>query len=218
MSTKLLTFAAGAAILATAGIAAGKALGPKKTFSTLREDVFEVDNVPIPLGETPQSTQGPLQLYYQTTDLNNGTWLYNFTLKNTNIDNSWQNGQNFDWIIFGDQANNTPSNLLNWVGDPNSLIGSPWFNEGFSTSSGGHNGPTLLDVFDGFVGWVPGFVGDSISWSGTSTVDLPEPKLLWSNLVGTGAHADFLPAIKVPAPGSVALLGLAGLAAGRRRR
>ncbi len=217
MSTKLLTFAAGAAILATAGLASAKALGPKTTFATLRENVYQIDTVPLPLGETPQSVQGPLQLYYQTTDLNNGTWLYNFTLKNTNIDNSWQNGQNFDWIIFGDQAN-AASNLLNWAGDVSSLAGSPWAADGFSSSGGGHNGPTLLDWDGGFTGWIPGFVGDSVSWSGTATVDLPEPELLWSNLAGTGAHADFLPAIKVPAPGCVALLGLAGLAAGRRRR
>jgi hypothetical protein len=68
-------------------------------------------------------------------------------------------------------------------------------------------------------GWVPAFVGDTLTWSDTSTVDLPEPELLWSNLVGTGVHADFLPAIKVvPAPGAAGLLGLVGLAASRRRR
>lgn len=206
MSNKnVSTFAAALAVLGLCGLAAA--------FDGPFHPV-----IPTPLSNNPGSIQGPLQLYYQTTDQGNGTWLYNFTLKNTNIDGSWQNGQNFDLIIFGDQANNTPSNLLNWNGDVNSLAGTPWALDGFSSSGGGHNGPTLLDWDNGFTGWIPGFVGDSVSWSGTATVDLQEPELLWSNLIGNGVHADFLPAIRVPAPGSVALLGLAGLAAGRRRR
>jgi hypothetical protein len=212
MSTRLIVLFTTCGL---AGAASATGLGP-----TLTEvnDFIGVHSAATPFGESPAAVQGPLQLYYQTTDLFNGTWLYNFTLVNTNIDGSWAPGQNFDWIVFGDQANNTPSNLLNWVGDVSSLVGSPWADEGFSTSGGGHNGPTLLDFNNGLLGWVPANIGDSVSWSGTSTVDLQEPDLLWSNLVGSGVHADFLPAIRIPAPSAAALIGLAGLVAGRRRR
>lgn len=163
------------------------------------------------------SAQTPLELGYDVTDLGGGVFQYDFVLVNTNTSGTWSAGQNFDWIIFGDAAGG-PSNLTGFVGDPGSLTGTPWADEGFTSSSGGHNGPTLLDFNNGLLGWVPGFVGDSVSWSGTSTANLGQGELLWSNLVGSGVHADFAVATLVPVPASSLMLGVAGLAIIRRRR
>ena len=140
----------------------------------------------------------PLELHYTVTDQGNGTYLYNFTLTNTNADGSWFAGQNFDWIIWGDVPNNGTSPLSNWIGDVSSLSGTNWADDGFSYSGGGHNGPTLLDVGPPpppFIGFAPTAVGDSVTWSGTSTANLGEGQMQWSNLIGTGVHADYVVAI-----------------------
>lgn len=163
------------------------------------------------------SAQTPLQLEYAISDAGGGMWQYDFTLLNLNLDGSWVAGQNFDWITFGD-VNGGTSTLDDFVGDLGSLAGTPWADEGFSYSGGGHNGPTLLDFNNGLIGWIPGSVGDSVSWSGTSSHYLGQGDLLWSNLVGSGNHADFAVGILVPAPASGLMLGLAGLACARRRR
>ena len=43
-------------------------------------------------------------------------------------------------------------------------------------------------------------------------------ELLWSNIVGSGKHANFVVANLVPAPGAMMLLVVAGLGPSRRRR
>lgn len=164
------------------------------------------------------SADTPLQLEYAVSDAGGGMWQYDFTLLNLNLDGSWLPGQNFDWITFGD-VNGGTSTLDDFIGDIGSLVGSPWETDGFSYSSGGHNGPTLLDLDGGFVGWVPSSVGDSVSWSGTSSHYLGQGELLWSSLIaGGGNGGNFDVAILVPAPASGLMLGLAGLVCSRRRR
>src|SRR5690348_4755689 len=106
-----------------------------------------------------------LDLSYTATPDGPGIYLYNFQLTLTNTDGSWAPGQGWDWIIFGDCAGPCTSPLTNWSGLSQD---SPFV--GFTTSSGGHNGPTLNPVINSY--WVPTAVGDTLKWSGTSTADL----------------------------------------------
>ena len=118
---------------------------------------------------------------------------YEFRLKLTNLDGSWVPGQGWRWLIFGDQESQ-PTNLLNFIGDPGDLPIGPWTR--YQTSGGFHNGPTLGPVLDY---WIPTGVGETLRWSGTSTVDLPNGELLWSTIAGTlgGAiPANFTPAFR----------------------
>ena len=93
----------------------------------------------------------------------------------------------------------------------------PW--TGYTTSGGGHNGPTFSPVLNY---WVPTGVLESLSWSGTSTANLMQGDLLFSTLaVQNGAvGANFDVAQRIPEPTTLALfgLGLVGVVVWRRRR
>ncbi len=132
----------------------------------------------------------PLKLDYCITDEGGGVLRYRFTLTLDNHDGSWVSGQGYNWIIFGDVFVGT-SNFPDFIGDLPAPV--PFADEGWSYSSGGHNGPTLLDfgVENDFRGWIPTAVGDSIKWSGTSALRLGQGEMAWSNLVGSGVHADY---------------------------
>lgn len=141
------------------------------------------------------ASASPLTLEYSIIVAEPGVLRYIFTLRLDNHDHSWIPGQSFNWITFGDVLGPGTSNLPDFIGDPPAP--GPFADEGYSYSAGGHNGPTLLDFgtnFD-FRGWVPEELGDSLTWSGTSTFDIPGGQLKWSNLIGTGVPADFETAI-----------------------
>jgi len=131
----------------------------------------------------------PLRLEYTVTDIGGGTFQYDFTLILDNNDNSWAPGQGWRWFIFGDCVGPCTSPLTAFVGDPSFLPVGPW--TGYSSSGGGHNGPTFSSVLDY---WTPTAVGEQLTWRGTSTADLQEPDLKFSTLAGTlggGIAADF---------------------------
>ncbi len=157
----------------------------------------------------------PIVLEYAVTDIGGGLYDYEFTVTLDNSDGNWVPGQMWDWLIFGDQQQGA-SPLADFVGDLSDLPIGPWTSYAFS--SGFHNGPTLLAFPD--PGWIPGSVGESLSWSGTSTANLGQGELLWSTLItGGGAMpVTFMVANLIPAPGTIALLGLVGLMGTRRRR
>lgn len=175
----------------------------------------------------------PLRMDYTTTALGGGTYHYDFTLTLDNHDSSWAAGNTWDWINFGD----TDFDASTYVGfdiDGSGGVSADWTTlsapSGFSIggpSGGGHNGPYLQ--FGSSVllpGWMPTFVGESISWSGTSGVFIPSGDLYWSSLVtGGGAstvmfeQANQAP-IAAPEPPLLALIGagLIGIGLSKRKK
>lgn len=163
-----------------------------------------------------QAFAQPLRLDYEVTPLGGGVFNYDFSFVNDNNDGSWSPGQSFRWFVFGDVPSGS-SPLTNFIGDPNSFVNSPY--TGFGRTSGGHNGPDLQSVL---TDWVPSGVGDSFQFSGTSTADLAQGQMQWSNVTGgssnPGIRGNFEDAIRVPEPTAMMLMTLGGLAMLRRRR
>lgn len=157
-----------------------------------------------------------LDLYYKKTDLG-GSYHYDFKLVLTNNDNSFLPGHGFNWITFGDVFN-APSTLPDFV-----LISETFPNPNmvFTFSSGGHNGPTFLDVVNFATnGWLPTGVGDFVTWEGTSAFNVPDGQLLFSTLIpiNGATPTSFKAAIPVPEPGLTMLLATSAFLGLIRRR
>lgn len=140
----------------------------------------------------------PLKVEYCVTTDDTGRFRYQFTVTLDNNDGTWAAGQGFNWFIFGD-VQGGPSPLADLV--PELPLPVPFDDEGYTTSGGFHNGPTLLDFgtnFD-FRGWVPTAVGESFTWAGSSLAELGPAELLWSNITPSGGSvtADFLIATRL---------------------
>jgi hypothetical protein len=143
----------------------------------------------------------PLTMEYCVAPAEDGGFEYTFTLRLTDADGTWQPGQSFNWIVFGD-ADRASSPLADFVG-----IGempTPWGDDGVRYSTGTHNGPSLIDYgrFMNFPGWTPGEMGQSVTWRGRSSVYLTS--LAWSNILGSGEQARFEPAVRVTGCGGEA--------------
>ena len=172
----------------------------------------------------------PLTMSFDTTDLG-GKYQYDFTLTLDNHDNSWVSGNQWDWIIFGDT--DSDNNYIGFDTNGGLLWGTDWTTlsssssiSSISISAGDHNGPYLAISTQGMMlpGWLPTFVGESISWSGTSSVYIPSDELRWSSLiVGGGAeavHFEQANQVSVPEPGTFALIasGVLGFSLFSRRK
>ena len=167
----------------------------------------------------------PLSLYYEIEDIGGGLYNYEFTLTLDNNDGSWVSGQGWSWLTYGDRYC-APSPLTNFVGDNNDLPIGPWTY--YTFSSGGHNGPTLVDAsYPSYDHWVPVSIGQSLNWSGTSNAYLGQGTLLFSTLwsLNNAVVADFEIAELgttepvVPEPATIILFsaGLAGAFLRRRK-
>jgi len=182
---------------------------------------------------TPSSAT-PLRMEYSVTQLGTMSFQYNFSLILDNNDGTWFSGQGFNWIIFGDNLSAYDSSpLRSFVGNPADLPIGP-FNH-YSSCSGDHSGPTLLNYNSSTgegIPWIPSFLGESLHWSGTSTRNLQQGSLLFSNMWGNvesegitsdttnPAHREVAYRVApVPIPPSVWLLGsgLIGLIGLRRK-
>jgi hypothetical protein len=139
---------------------------------------------------TSSSVQAtPLQLDYTVEAEDEGWFKYDFELSVDNNDDSYEPGQSWRWIVFGDAPSGSSSPLTNWRGDlANS---SPWISS-FKTTTGSHNGVTLYDSRDEnysngsvLAYWTPTGIGDSLFWSGKSTANLQQGELLFSTLLAT---------------------------------
>jgi len=124
-----------------------------------------------------------LTLDYTVEDIGGGLFEYEFFL---NTDDGWAAGMGWRWFIWGDcdgsltAPDPCPTPLTDWVGDPGSLPVGPWTS--YSSSGGGHNGPTFASVLDY---WIPADGSEELTWKGTSTADLAQGELLFSTLAGT---------------------------------
>lgn len=168
----------------------------------------------------------PVTLQYSV--YGTGTYRYHFALTLDNHDGSWDPGDSMNWFIFGDKPGPDTSQpygafVTGFAFDGWSLRTGPLTT---STSCCGHNGPTLMDFYNIYVGWKPTALGETLTWSGTSSTYLGAGQLLWSNLIGNGVNlADYEVAryqdAPIPEPASMALcvIGLLGAVfAGRRKR
>ena len=116
----------------------------------------------------------PLRLDYTKAFHGNGVAYYSFTLTLSNQDQTWAQGQGFNWVIFGDSPDLGGSVFRDFT-----LISSsgPW--NQVTMTSGSHNGWLLGPTGQS---WTPAAVGDFVTWHGYSTVDLPSGAIRFSVL------------------------------------
>ena len=171
-------------------------------------------------GVAVQATATPITMTYTVeASATPGLYDYDFKLTLDNNDGLWVSGQQWDWIVFGD--NDSADSYQSF--DTNGGIGGgyDWTFASFDSpitsptfSGGGHNGPTLgIGANVLLPGWTPTAVGEFLSWSGSSSVLIVDGQLRWSALQTTGTpFVDFAVAKQVgglvSVPDATSTLGL----------
>jgi len=130
----------------------------------------------------------PFTLFYNVQE-SSGKFLYNFDLVQTEAVSSVTN---LNWIIFFDKPWLSPLTTPRPSSDIQNpvlvgLLPAP-FNT-FTSTIGGHNGPTFLEVCPvvsntcdiDFLGWYPSGIGDALSWS--ILADNLVTDIQWTNLL-----------------------------------
>ena len=118
----------------------------------------------------------PFRLDYLVSDVGGGEYRYDFVLTLDNNDSSWVASQGFASFIIGDCTPSCPTALTDFDGI---AVDPPWTS--FLNISGTHNGPALYPTGTYYT---PASVGETKTFSGTSTAHLTQGNLLWSNLQG----------------------------------
>ena len=162
----------------------------------------------------------PLRLEYRVTAIDGGLYDYEFTLIVDNNDGSFTQGNTWGWITFGDTADGRgTSPLADFTPDENDYPIGQY--TGMSTGEDSihlNQAPYLEPLLPS---WRPS-LGDSLSWSGTSSNFVgPGELLLTTYTSANGAVAASAQVAQVvPEPGTVLLLGmgLMGLARKSRRQ
>jgi hypothetical protein len=142
----------------------------------------------------PAQASTPLTLTWSARPGWDGLYRYTFRLTLDNHDNSWQAGQGFGWIIFGDGGSAGPSTINDFEADNGVFPVGPWTS--VTRTAGQRNGPTLSF---GRNTWTPSAVGDYITWTGTSSSLVASGNMKWTALVvkGGAKPVDLEPATKV---------------------
>lgn len=141
------------------------------------------------LGTASMACAQGLELCYETTDLGNGWYGYEFQLR---PDSGWVPGMGWRWFIFGDvprTPRGTPG--ISLIADfamvpaqPTQFPVGPWTS--LTSSGGDHSGPTFDDVLEY---WIPASGRETLSWTGQSRRDVAQGELLFSTLAGTRGGA-----------------------------
>lgn len=159
------------------------------------------------------ASASPFTLYYEV-EANGGGWDYDFNLVLDDNDGSFVAGQEFDWFIIGD-AESSPSPFT----ENSAFFTSVPTGWTATSSSGGHNGPTLCYVPScGPTYWTP-TLGDTLEFSGYSTTYVAEGDLLWSNIAGSNiTRYETAVLAPVPLPAGLPLLATGAVLLGLMRR
>ncbi len=129
----------------------------------------------------------PLKLEYTVTPQPaTSNFKYDFALKVDNSGNTYAAGQGWGFIVFGHDVANVSPSLTAF--SATTAAPSPFTS--FGTTSSGYSLTPLFGTY-----WQPATVSSQITWSGTSTADVPQGQLLFDAFTATGGASSFSNAI-----------------------
>jgi hypothetical protein len=125
----------------------------------------------------------PLRMDFDVGVVSPGLYSYSFTITVDTTTASWNPGMGWSWLNFGSGRR---SSFL--PTSPNFAMTSPFPVGPWTTltSVGGSNNGPMFGPASPTTYWIPTAVGESISWTGTSSVYVDAPEMRWSTVLQTG--------------------------------